>query len=336
MKMLLAATLLALLTGSAGPAYAQSPGDQCDRLAGAPEDPERIGDGVKFADVDVAAAEEPCRKAAEAQPNLARYQYELGRVLDVKEDYAAALPLYEKAAGMGYAMALVSLGLLYENGYGVDRDYARAADYYRKASDAGVEVGTWNLANLMDQGKGVPENPAEAARLFRRGVEAGDPFASTQLGWLYAVGRGVAKDEVQAERLFRQAMAGNDPEATADANNLLAYMWAMAGNNLAEAERLARAARDAEPTRDEYLDTLALVYLRQGRNEEAATLMRQVIAKDGDYAPYHERLGDIYAALGKSAEAKAEWHKALDLPDPDYFDPEWDRGAIQKKLAAAQ
>jgi TPR repeat protein len=335
-RMLLIAGLLAALAGPSGPALAQSPGELCDRLAASPDDPMRVGDGVKYDDLDPAAAEPACRQAVEDAPEVARYRYQLGRVLDARDELDAARGLYESAAEGGHAIALVNLGLLYENGAGVARDYARAADYYRRASELGVGVGTWNLANLTDQGLGVAEDPAEAARLFRIGVQNGDPFASAELGWLHAVGRGVDRDEVQAEFLFRQAMAGGDADAAADARNYLAYMWALAGRNLAEAEGLIDAAMAARPEVDAYIDTLALIHFRLGRFAEAAEAMGRAIAIDPDFSPYHARLGDIYAALGRAQDARAEWQMALDLPEPSFFDPEWDRAALIRKLAGTR
>ncbi len=230
-------------------------GQLCDRLAGNPDDADLTGTpGVAFDDIDPAAAEPACRDAVAQQPDERRYLFELARVLRKKEDFAGSLAYYQKAADKGSLIAMIGIGLLYEDGDGVDQDYVKAADYYRKAADAGSVVAMGYLADLYDRGYLAvgDSGAAEAARLYERQVERGDEFALVNLGQLYEAGRGVAKDIGRAEALYRQAIAGKDPDAVAYGQNLLAFMWAVQGENLSEAEDLANAAVAAAADADDF------------------------------------------------------------------------------------
>ena len=53
------------------------------------------------------------------------------------QDYDRAREWYQKAATAGDAGAMDSLGVLYENGYGVPQSYQKAKEWYQKAAAAG-------------------------------------------------------------------------------------------------------------------------------------------------------------------------------------------------------
>jgi TPR repeat protein len=55
---------------------------------------------------------------------------------------------YERAAGLGSADAMYDLGVVYEEGRGVDRDSQQARDWYQKAADAGNENAKTKLKNV--------------------------------------------------------------------------------------------------------------------------------------------------------------------------------------------
>jgi TPR repeat protein len=311
-------------------------GPLCDSLAAHPYDPMRVGDGVDFEDLDVAAAETACRAAVAAHPDEPRYAYLLGRTLHVKEDYEGARQAYEAALAKGHVMAGFALGILYEYALGVPEDFGKAAALYRQAADGGAFIGLRNLAGMYESGSGVAQDYGEAARLYREGVDKGDPEAAIALGTLHEEGLGVAQDAAEAERLYRAAIAGTDRNASAGARNALAWMWARAGTNLEEGEALAAAAVAAYPQEAPFRDTLGWLRFRLGRAQAAAVELEQAVALDPDYAGYHDRLGDVYAELGRDDEAKAEWRRALDLPTPDrLFVPDWDAAANERKIVGA-
>jgi hypothetical protein len=66
----------------------------------------------------------------------------------VASDPAEAKPLLDRAASLGNALAMFSLGGMYEKGQGVERDEKAAIEWYRKASDKGDEAAKKELARL--------------------------------------------------------------------------------------------------------------------------------------------------------------------------------------------
>ncbi len=317
-------------------------GALCDSLAGNANDTDYTGPGIAYDDINASAAERACRSAIEDRPDERRYFYEFGRVLEKKGDADGAIAAYEKAAGMGSMVALVDgLGLMYENGDGVDQDYQKAADYYRQAADAGSVAGMGALAYLYDFGLLDDNGAIAAAKLYEKQIAvADDPYAKINLAVILEGGRtGVEKDIARAERLLRSAVASGNADAASEAQNSLAFLLAETNHNLDEAETLASAAIDAAGDDDvgkaTALDTRAWVRHAAGRDAEAVADAEEAVKLDEE-PEYLNRLGDIYAALGRTAEAKDAWQKALSLPPPNaYYEPEWDPVAIQAKIDAA-
>ena len=71
----------------------------------------------------------------------------------------------EKKAARGNVPALYTLGLMYEQGYGVTQDKSRAASCYRKAAEKGHVQAQYRLGYLYYHGQGVPRNLQQAARV---------------------------------------------------------------------------------------------------------------------------------------------------------------------------
>lgn len=128
-------------------------------------------------------------------------------------DYAKALAGLRPLADQGDARGQYSLGVMYENGFGVPRDLAEAARWYRKAADQGNTDAQYNLGAMNEHGVGMPVNCEEAARLYRPAAEAGDIDALSNLGVLYQKGQGVKQDKVLAMALYNVsvAFAGSSP-----------------------------------------------------------------------------------------------------------------------------
>ncbi len=336
---LTAGALLLAALAPAGAMEFEPPEVLCDRLAGNLHDADFVGAGVHYGEVDLARAEPACLTAVESHPEERRYRYQLGRVYAEMGDWFNAYANYQVAAAQGSAIALVGIGLLYEYGDGFEQDTARAADYYRQAADLDLPLAYANLGWLTEAGDGVPQDYAEALRLYQRAADLGDAWSLVSIGYLYLEGDGVAEDRAEAERLFREALPDDDIHTAAYAGNALAWLLAEDGRDLDEAESLALAAVDAEQTdivmRANYLDTLALVLHTAGRNDEAIGYAEEAVFLDPEQPGTQNRLGNIYAALGRGVEAKAAWRLALELPPPDpMIEPDWDANAIRQKIDA--
>jgi tetratricopeptide (TPR) repeat protein len=112
-----------------------------------------------------------------------------------------------------------------------------------------------------------------------------------------------------------------------EALNYLGYMWAERGVNLEEAHAFIVKALEREPNNPAYLDSLAWVLFKQGKPREALEpQLRAVQLTPKPDATLWDHLGDIYAALGRVAEAREAWRKSLEVePNP----------AVEEKLRSA-
>jgi hypothetical protein len=185
----------------------------CDRLAAMPYDTGHAPGlaGVEVDKIDIAAATAACNDAIARYPEVMRFVFEAGRVATARKDYAGARRLYEQAASAGYAMAMNSLGVLYEGDEGVARNYAEAVRWYNKAVALGEPIAMTNVGWLYEHGYGVKKDYAEARRLYEMAARAGAPSGMNNLGLLYYYGKGVPRDYAQARHLFEQGVALGDP-----------------------------------------------------------------------------------------------------------------------------
>jgi TPR repeat protein len=66
----------------------------------------------------------------------------------VKRDQAKAVDCFRKAAELGDADAMQSLGWCYANGVGVAKDFMTAVEWVRKAADSGSTEAKESLKRL--------------------------------------------------------------------------------------------------------------------------------------------------------------------------------------------
>lgn len=119
-----------------------------------------------------------------------------------------------------------------------------------------------------------------------------------------------ARDYEQAAAHFRKSLE-LDPENPVTLN-YLGYMWADLGENLDEALGLIQQALEKEPDSPAYLDSLAWVLFKLGRVEDALPHQLRAVELEPEPDPtLYDHLGDIYAALGRSREAREAYDKAL-------------------------
>jgi len=134
-----------------------------------------------------------------------------------------------------------------------------------------------------------------------------------------------AGDRAAAEKYFEQclALAPNNAEAL----NYLGYMWAEKGEHLTRAREMIEKALKAEPDNAAFLDSMGWVCYQLGQPREAVEYLRKAVAADPKEpdATVYDHLGDAYAALKDTEQARAAWTKSLSLEASD---------AVQKKLDA--
>jgi TPR repeat protein len=134
-----------------------------------------------------------------------------------KRDDAActrAVPALEAACGEGQATSCVSLGSLYDGGFGVTRDRRKAAAAYKTACDLGDKPGCARLAVLEAQGLGTPRNATRATKTLE--ALCGDKVPEACVGLAQILQRtGFATDRARARTLLKSACEGGSAEACA-------------------------------------------------------------------------------------------------------------------------
>lgn len=99
----------------------------------------------------------------------------------LKGDYEAAFREWLPLAELGDVEAQYNLGVLYDEGAGVEQDLAIAADWYRKAAEQGFIDAQTNLGTMYYYGHGVACDYREAAKWFQLAADQGDTEASGYL-----------------------------------------------------------------------------------------------------------------------------------------------------------
>jgi len=128
-------------------------------------------------------------------------------------DYTAARKLWRPLAEASEPRAQYNLGLLYANGWGVDRDPVTARHWYLEAARRGHADAQYNLGLLYAQAQGTFRSDKEAVRWWKMAADQGHAAARYNLGVHYAYGRGVRQDVAAAIRLWTQAAQQGYPPA---------------------------------------------------------------------------------------------------------------------------
>lgn len=135
-----------------------------------------------------------------------RYQYGEG----VKQDYALAAQLYQKACDVGVAIGCNNIGNFYRVGHGVSREYSKAVVLFQKACDGGDLGGCTNLGWMYDRAEGVQQDFVKAVELYTKvcDLNGAEGEGCNNLADKYRKGEGVKQDYVKATALFERACEG--------------------------------------------------------------------------------------------------------------------------------
>ena len=131
----------------------------------------------------------------------------------VAEKYQQAFPACKRAAEQGHAEAQYNLGVMYQNGEGVQEDKREAVKWYRKSAEQGFARAQYNLGSMYYNGEGVEEDKREAMKWYRKSAEQGHAVAQYNLGVMYYSGEDVQKDKQEAVKWFRKSAEQGDADA---------------------------------------------------------------------------------------------------------------------------
>ena len=138
------------------------------------------------------------KAAAQGSPGAL---YELGIICLRKQSFEKAFRLLRKAAELGNAGAMKSLGDMYRDGRGVRRSAQNAMQCYRAAAARGNAEAASGIGDIyFFWGKYT-----EAAAWYCRAAERGYAEAQRKLGQMYEKGYGVTRNHGEALKWFHLA-----------------------------------------------------------------------------------------------------------------------------------
>lgn len=267
---------------------------ECDLIAGDPADQQRVAPAVEWGLVNARRAVRVCGYALANDPGNPRLAFQLGRALDIGENFPWARYFYGMAASAGYAEAMTSLGYMAIEGRGGEIDYAAAADWYHRASALGNLRARTNIGEIYAKGQGVEPRPEEAILWYRLAAGMGWPNAQNALADMYRRGMGVEKDERASAALYALAAANGQREAMSSLGRSYLNGWGVEKDR-ATARGWFERAIDAGDRYSPYYLARDLVSTGEGKTDPQAVLDLLTLSADRGFREAYLELGRVYS-----------------------------------------
>ena len=157
-------------------------------------------------------------------------------------------------------------------------------------------------------------NAQKAVDTFEKILAVDDKYvpALTGIGIAYQM----LDDVTRAENYLRKAIGLTSQEELPDAYNALGYLYAEQGTKLDEAAALVRRALKSAPTSGAYLDSLGLIYFKQGKLDAAIENLEQANHYLPDTPEILLHLADAYLEKGLKEKALQTLEHAVRI-EPD-------------------
>jgi len=120
------------------------------------------------------------------------------------EDYAQAVPWFEKAVAKGSLNAMAYLANMYHHGQGVERDDHKFFAYTEQAARGGLVRAQTEMYYIYRNGFGVAPDPVKAVEWLKVAADQNNIEAIGRLGWCYLNGWGVPIDTSRAFELTKK------------------------------------------------------------------------------------------------------------------------------------
>lgn len=160
---------------------------------------------------------------------------------------------------------------------------------------------------LHDQGK-----DQEALSVLNDRIAAkGEGDMTWQAWFIAAIAYDAVDDWDKAEVAIQKARALNAQRP--EIMNFLGYGWIDRGLHVKEGMDLVRQAISLSPHSGAIVDSLGWGYYKLGDYDQALGYVEQAVQMEPSDAEVNEHLGDVYKALGRTAEARYEWQRVLTL-----------------------
>lgn len=133
--------------------------------------------------------------------------------LGLQQDAEKAVKWYRKAAEQDNASAQYNLALCLHLGTGTEKNESEAVVWFQRAAEQGDRDAQYYLGICHDFGYGVPQNHREAVIWYRKAAERGVAMAQYNLAYCYEFGEGVEQDWEKAREWYAKAAAQGDEKA---------------------------------------------------------------------------------------------------------------------------
>jgi hypothetical protein len=206
-------------------------------------------------------------------------------------DFETALEQWTSLAERGDPVAQYNVGVMYDEGTGVETNVEKIIGWWRKAADQGHRMAQHNLALLFIE-RGSGNDVQQAVTLLKAAAAVGFTPSQHSLGKLYAVGLGVEKDHARALQLtLRAGKAGfvksqyslgkfyrDGVGVESDQAESVAWFRRAAEQGYARAqERLATRYADGKVVERDLVEALKWATLAAGRGMSAALEIRTTL-----------------------------------------------------------
>ena len=237
----------------------------------------------------------------------------------MQKDALKAIDMYKTAAKSGHVEANLLLGHAYRLGEGVKLDPKVSVNYYRVAADKNNAEAQGLMSEAYLNGNGVPQEYTDGYKWAKSGAEGGDLLAQYNLGLILIYGYGTPKKFDEGIEWLEKAATKDYPGALVKLADIYGTVEGYIDNRKMEAY-LLRAAQAEDP---EALYKLGNIY-SNGRitppdTSRAAEFYIRSCKKN--YGPGCWQLGTSYwngYGLAKDQEEGMKWYrKAIDLGSLD-------------------
>ncbi|MCK5296011.1 MAG: sel1 repeat family protein, partial [Alphaproteobacteria bacterium] len=192
---LISGLLLANFVSSAR-AFNESSIHECDRQAYHSFFDDKIISNVDSKDIDVEKGLPACREAVEKHPDISRFQYQYGRVLQKAGKIKKSFSYYKKAAEVGNVLAMEALFTIYDTGIKglVDKDGNKSFEWLNKAVDAGSVNAMHILAVSYMSGINTDKDIDKGMKWLEEAANKGNVSSMLSISSVYIAGEIVGKD----------------------------------------------------------------------------------------------------------------------------------------------
>ncbi|KAK8840254.1 hypothetical protein M9Y10_031199 [Tritrichomonas musculus] len=221
-------------------------------------------------------------------------------------DYSKALKCFE-IASKKYFLAYLQLGIIYENGFGVERDSTRAKQYFDIYCSYDKLNFSYSVGSMYEKGEKVPLNYYRAREYFQQAASHNHPLAFFELGKMYECGRGGPKDFKLSEKCFDEYIRMKGESKSLRVGNLYKNGLDTFDSNYSNAKKYYNRALKYYETLAKENDPKAFYHLGliyengqgvQINSNKAQEFLIHYCQLTNDIKTYY-RVGELYELKGK-------------------------------------